>query len=62
MVSKWVGEYWGYNPLTNHLLTSWDIQAVLRCSKWSFLKKKNGPPKSCRVRQMDPFFDVSAFL
>ena len=20
------GIYWGYNPLTNHLLTSWDIQ------------------------------------
>ena len=33
MVSKWVisptykwGIPWGYNPLTNHLLTSWDIQ------------------------------------
>ena len=35
MVSKWVinsynlfinGVYWGYNPLTNHLLNSWDIQ------------------------------------
>ena len=35
MVSKWVinvynllinGIYWGYNPLTNLLLTSWDIQ------------------------------------
>ncbi len=38
-VSKWLvngliitynllidGVYWGYNPLTNHLLTSWDIQ------------------------------------
>ena len=22
------GVYWGYNPLTNHLLTSWDIQVV----------------------------------
>ncbi len=21
------GVYWGYNPPTNHLLTSWDIQA-----------------------------------
>ena len=35
MVSKWVkiklitGVYWGYNPLTNHLLSSWDIQAVI---------------------------------
>ena len=31
MVSKWVillvnGVYWGYNLLTNLLLTSWDIQ------------------------------------
>ena len=35
MASKWVvnvvtylyinGVNWGYNPLTNHLLTSWDI-------------------------------------
>ena len=23
------GVYWGYNPLTNHFLTSWDIQVVL---------------------------------
>ena len=23
------GVYWGYNPLTNHLLTSWDIQVPL---------------------------------
>ena len=21
--------YWGYNPLTNHELTSWDIQVVV---------------------------------
>ena len=37
-VSKWLvsglnlpinGVYWGYNPLTNLLLTSWDIQVVL---------------------------------
>ena len=30
MASKWVitinGVYWGYNPLTNHLLSSWYIQ------------------------------------
>ena len=41
MVSKWVivitynqllnGVYWGYDPLTNHLLTSWDIQVVRAC-------------------------------
>ena len=24
------GVYWGYNPLTNHLLTSWDIQVKSR--------------------------------
>ena len=36
MVSKWVITYlyingvdWGYNPFTNHLLTSWDILAVV---------------------------------
>ena len=39
-VSKWLGlmpynlvingVYWGDNPLTNHLLTSWDIQVVTR--------------------------------
>ena len=23
------GIYWGYNPFTNHLLTSWDIQVDL---------------------------------
>ena len=22
------GVYWGYNPFTNHLLTSWDIQVL----------------------------------
>ena len=27
------GVYWGYTPLTNHLLTSWDIQAVAGFSK-----------------------------
>ena len=30
------GVYWGYNPFTNHLLTSWDIQACI------FLLKLNG--------------------
>ena len=35
MVNKWVylfinGVYWGYNLLTNHLLTSWDIQTLMR--------------------------------
>ena len=31
------GVYWGYNPLTNHLLTSWDIQAVYSCFQRSML-------------------------
>ncbi len=26
------GVYWGYNPLTNHLLTSWDIPVVFQDS------------------------------
>ena len=37
MVSKWVisptykwGMNWGYNPLANHLLTSWDIQVSFK--------------------------------
>ena len=48
-VSKWLlriigynlrinGVYWGYNLVTNHLLTSWDIQVgprILRGRKWS---------------------------
>ena len=25
------GVYWGDNPLTNHLLTSWEIQAPMQC-------------------------------
>ena len=45
MVKKWVitynllknGVYWGYNPFTNHLLTSWDIQVVVL---GKFTKKK----------------------
>ena len=32
------GVYWGYNPLTNHLLSSWDIQVdYLRLA---YLKKR----------------------
>ena len=34
------GVYWGYNPLTNHLLSSWDIQVDLALNEaakpWSF--------------------------
>ena len=28
------GIYWGYNPFTNHLLTSWNIQ--VGCMRWPF--------------------------
>ena len=31
------GVYWGYNPLTNHLLTSWDIQVTL--TRWANEKR-----------------------
>ena len=34
------GLYWGYNPLTYHLLTSWDIQAVLPSGKPTWLAGK----------------------
>ena len=50
MVRKWVplinGVYWGYNPLTNLLPTSWDILVVswyrmfLQIPVLHFLKKK----------------------
>ena len=37
------GVYWGYNPLTNHLLTSWDIQVHHRLNP--------GPPfSSCNLQ------------
>ena len=42
-VSKWLvsglfhllinGVYWGYNPFSNHLLTSWDIQVCAKTSR-----------------------------
>ena len=31
------GVYWGYNPLTNHLLTSWDILVSLDIQANTFL-------------------------
>ena len=34
-VSKWLGK--GFNPLTNHLLTSWDIQVGVH--PWQFRSK-----------------------
>ena len=50
MASKWNITYfknviyWGYNPFTNHLLTSWDIQVWLEdfgrlCKGWGSLAK-----------------------
>ena len=38
------GVYWGYNPLTNHLLTSWDIQV----HNQEETSKKHGPGDSSR--------------
>ena len=34
------GVYWGYNPLTSHLLTSWDIQVSFQGRKK--IPKRNG--------------------
>ena len=34
------GVYWGYNPLTNLLLSSWDIQ----------VQQKNGEKKICQEK------------
>ena len=51
-VSKWlvnglfhlllIGVYWGYNPLTNHLLTSWDIRGGFR-NPLDFLRAPDRP-------------------
>ena len=35
------GVYWGYNPLTNHLLSSWDIQVTLLATSPSEIKGFN---------------------
>ena len=43
------GVYWGYNPLTNHLLTSWDIQVVF--SHAIFFHA--GPPKISSPRHRE---------
>ena len=46
MVSKWVislfinGIYWAYNPLTNHLLTSWDIQVCFPGTSFLFMARQ----------------------
>ena len=40
------GVYWGCNPLTNHLQTSWDIQ-VFRGSQESELEKHHGQQSGC---------------
>ena len=36
------GVYWGYNPLTKHLLTSWDIQVQIT---WFNVKNIHRFPK-----------------
>ena len=41
------GVYWGYNPLTNLLLTSWDIQVdfvYISSSSWNFFDLVTIPP------------------
>ena len=37
------GEYWGHNPLTNHLQISWDIQV------WLKFNQSLGVPQQCRA-------------
>ena len=32
------GVYWGYNPFTNHLLTSWDIQVLSATKLYLYCK------------------------
>ena len=36
------GVYWGYNPFSKHLLTSWDIQVFVLSSYLSYLWDSHG--------------------
>ena len=54
------GVYWGYNPLTNHLLTSWDIQVG---GQWLLLMMSlplpdKLPPGSLTVRPWKVTFPI----
>ena len=68
-LSKWLfymdynllinGVYWGYNPLTNHLLTSWDIQALLTTNSYSFSHNHGSVENGYvwKVTTEEPIFD-----
>ena len=58
-VSKWLGYnllingvYWGYNPFTNHFLTSWDIQVLGTASFWQLKSEKKRKPLTSVVKQL----------
>ena len=71
------GVYWGYNPLTNHLLTSWDIQvghlkrrrvfqpSIFRCENVNFREgnelKKKTPPITHKLPSFGGAF-VAVFI
>ena len=49
------GIYWGYNPFTNHLLTSWDIQVDLlefdrSVNQLMFMANENPPRANQKPR------------
>ena len=57
-VSKWIknllinGVYWGYNPLTNHLLSSWDIQVLQKIGHhWRLLPRYSLKKKQAHYQQ-----------
>ena len=60
------GVYWGYNPLTNHLLTSGDIQVCLDLlgkGGWKFIPKirvNNGDVSRGRICKTSPAEQIQA--
>ena len=55
------GIYWGYNPLTNHLLTSWDIQVAGKEKTYTKVLKK-GREKFSKVRTIVGFLNISVVI
>ena len=51
--------YWGYNPFTNHLLTSWDIQVCSFLSNGYRLMLPFGGDESRQSLDPDVFWNVS---
>ena len=51
--------YWGYNPFTNHLLTSWDIQVQKVVPPQSLTA--NAPEKLPKPNRKGSFFKPSFF-